>query len=60
MPRGSPTAVRFVLAPRRVREGATPEHGGAVVRQRNDGKRRRRVRGSEGSMAEAGVGDDAR
>jgi len=56
MPRGSPTAVRFVLAPRRVREGATPEHGGAVVRQRNDGKRRRRVRGS---MAEAGVGADA-
>jgi len=58
--RGSPTAVRFALAPRRPREGATPEDGGAVVRQRNDGKRRRRVRGSEGSMAEAGVGDDAR
>ena len=57
MPRGSPTAVRFTLAPRRPREGATPEDGGAVVRQRNDGKRRRRVRGS---MAEAGVGDDAR
>jgi hypothetical protein len=53
---GPPTPhARSALAPRRPREGATPEHGGAVVRQRNDGKRRRRVRGSEGSMAEAGV-----